>query len=106
MCGSIPFFPSFRRLVASCDDVGSAAARSLVDPRDLEGDGDERPEHDLGERASDVGDVLSEDQFKKIHLNSERDSAHAPFTALCTLSPCLVVQGSLSMVVWGPEDAD
>lgn len=35
----------------SCDDVGSAAACSLVDPRDLEGDGDERTEHNLGSRA-------------------------------------------------------
>lgn len=39
----------------SCDDVGSAAARSLVDPRYLEGDGDKRTQHNLEKIAVSVG---------------------------------------------------
>lgn len=35
----------------SCDDVGSSAPRSLVDPRDLEGDGNKRTQHNLEKRA-------------------------------------------------------
>lgn len=53
MCGSV------RPPGCSCDDVGSAAARSLMDPRDLEGDGDKRTQHNLEKRAVNVGDQHS-----------------------------------------------
>lgn len=52
MCGSVPFFFSPPPPAGcSCDDVGAAAPRPLVDPRDLEGDGDERTQHHLEKSA-------------------------------------------------------
>lgn len=54
--GSFFFFLSFRPPGCSCDDVRSAAPRSLVDPRDFEGDGYERTEHNLEKRSAHVGD--------------------------------------------------
>lgn len=57
MCGSVPFFFSPPPPAGcSCDDVGAAAPRPLVDPRDLEGDGDERTQHHLEKSAVCVGD--------------------------------------------------
>lgn len=61
MCGCLCvvlflFFSILPPPSCSCDDVGSAAACSLVDPRDLEGDGDQRTQHNLEKRAVNVGD--------------------------------------------------
>lgn len=39
--------PARRFLGCSCDDVGAAAPRPLVDVGDLQSDGDERTQHHL-----------------------------------------------------------
>lgn len=57
LCGSVPSPPLSPS--CSCDDIGATAPRPLVDPGDLEGDGDERTQHHLEKSAVKVGDQNS-----------------------------------------------
>lgn len=58
VCLFVCFF-LFSLCVCSCDDVGAAASRPLVDAGDLQGDGDERTQHHLENMSSYVSDHKS-----------------------------------------------